>query len=323
MTVTIEGIVFNIQRYTIHDGPGIRTEVFFKGCPMSCKWCSNPESMKTELELGVYSNRCIGFDKCGYCSTVCPQSQGRIFVIEDNKVAKIDREECTKCFNCAEACPSNALMIWGKKMTVPDVMKVVLADREFYKRSGGGVTLSGGEVLIQWEFAQELLKECKTQGVHTCVESALHCRTDILDRIFPYVDLLITDIKHTDPVKHKKFTGVNNKLILKNIKRTVELNMPLVIRIPVVPGHNDDEENIRATSEFISNELNNRVLQVQLLPYRKMGTEKYTSLGIAYPMEDFEPLERSVWEKNILHLTEVMRSYGVPAVAGSTTKIDQ
>lgn len=322
MNNVLMGTVFNIQKFTIHDGPGIRTEVFFKGCPLSCKWCSNPESIRPELEVGVYSNRCIGVDHCGYCLTACELSQGKILVIENNKVTGINREKCTKCNKCVEACPSNALMNWGKKMTVPDVMKVILSDREYYKKSGGGVTLSGGEVLVQWEFAQELLKECKKERLHTCIESTLHYRTNVLDQIYPYVDLVITDIKHMNAAQHKELTGVSNKLILNNIKRTVELNMPLVIRIPVVPNHNNDENNIRATAEFITKELGNQVKQVQLMPYLPMGTEKYKSLGINYPMSDFKHVERSDWEENILHLVKLMKSYGVPAVAGTTTKIE-
>lgn len=315
-----EGIVFNIQRYTIHDGPGIRTEVFLKGCPLHCKWCSNPESIKTEIEVGVFSNRCIGVDKCGYCLTACPQSQTGIFIIEDNNISGIDRLKCTSCGKCAEACPANALKNWGKKMTVPEVMQVLLADQAFYEKSGGGVTLSGGDMLMQWEFALEVLKSCKTHSLHTCIESALHYKTDVLDQVYPYVDLVITDMKHMDSAQHKKFTGVGNELILKNIKRTVELEMPLVIRIPVVPEHNNSEENIRASAEFIAKELGNRVKQVQLLPYRQLGTEKYTSLGLDYPMADMNPVERSEWEDNIRHLVEVMKEFGVPAVAGTTTK---
>lgn len=293
----IEGKIFNIQRYTIHDGPGIRTEVFMKGCPLHCKWCSNPEGIATELEVGVYSNRCIGIDKCGYCLSSCPKSQENVLTVEDKKIAGINREKCIKCFKCAEECPANALKVWGQKMTVAEIMKVVLADREFYEKSGGGVTLSGGEVFVQWEFALELLRECKKNKLHTCVESTLHCQTALLEHIYPYVDLIITDIKHMNSAKHKEFTGAGNELILKNIKRTVELNMPLVLRVPVVAGHNNSEENIRATAEFIATELGNRVKQVQLLPYRKLGTEKYQSLGMDYPMSDFQPIERSVWEK--------------------------
>lgn len=278
--VEIEGTVFNIQRYTIHDGPGIRTEVFFKGCLLRCKWCSNPESYNSELELGVYSNRCIGVNKCGYCFSVCPLSQEHVILVKDNIVTGINRDKCTNCNKCAEACPADALMIWGRKMTVSALLKVILADREFYEKSGGGVTLSGGEVLMQWEFARELLEQCKIKRLHTCIESSLQCRTEILEKIYPFVDLVITDIKHMDSGQHYLMTGVGNELILKNIKRTIELDMPLVIRIPVVPEHNNSEENIKATAQFIAKELTNQVKQVQLLPYRQLGTEKYKSLGL-------------------------------------------
>ena len=315
-----EATIFNIQRFTIHDGPGIRTEVFFKGCPLRCKWCSNPESFKIKQEVGVTASRCIGVDKCGYCTKVCSAVQEAL-VVEDNQVIAINREACTDCLKCVEACPSNALKVWGQKMTVKDVMKVILLDREFYLKSGGGVSLSGGEVLNQWQFALELLKECKKARLHTCVETAMHCKTEILDQIYPYVDLIITDIKHMNAGKHREFTGVSNELILQNIKKTASMGMSMVIRIPVVPGHNNDEENIRATARFIADELNNRVKQVQLLPYRPLGEEKYKSLGIEYPMGNFNVPERRVWEGNILHLVGIMKEYDVPVVAGTTAKI--
>ena len=316
----LEAVIFNIQRYTIHDGPGIRTEVFFKGCPLKCKWCSNPESLKIDPEIGLYSNRCIGVDKCGYCLSACSQPQNQ-FIITDQIITGLDREKCLNCEKCAQACPANALMLWGKKMTISEVMEVILEDRDFYQKSGGGVTLSGGEVLMQWEFARTLLKVCKEYSLHTCIESSLHFRPDLLEQIYPYVDLVITDMKQMDSARHKQFTGVGNELILINIKRTIELNMPLVIRIPVIPNHNNSEDNIRATAEFIARELNNLVSQVQLLPYRQLGTEKYISLGLDYPMANFKPVERSIWEEEISYLVEVMKLYGVPAVAGTTSKI--
>jgi pyruvate formate lyase activating enzyme len=316
-----EAVIFNIQRFTIHDGPGIRTEVFFKGCPLRCKWCSNPESFRLDPEIGVYSNRCIGVDRCGYCLSACPQYRQQVIIVTGNTVTGLEREKCTNCGKCAQACPAAALVLWGKKMTVPQVMEVILKDRDFYRKSGGGVTLSGGEVLLQWEFARKLLETCQNNNLHTCMESSLHCRTDLLEQIYPHVDLVITDIKHMDANRHRQFTGAGNELILGNIKRTAELNMPLIIRLPVVPAHNNSEENIRATAEFIVKELHNRVRQVQLLPYRQLGREKYNSLGRDYPMAHFKPPERSRREEEIRALVEVMKSYGVPAVAGSTSKI--
>lgn len=317
----LEGTVLNIQKFTVHDGPGIRTEVFLKGCPLKCKWCSNPESIATKIEIGLFEDQCIGLEKCGWCVSECPLSDEEVLIIRDKKVVGIDREKCLHCLKCAKVCPRRALKIWGIKMTVDEVMKEILADRSFYQKSGGGVTLSGGDPLVQVEFSLEILKACKKFNIHTIVESELQCSNQILDRVLPYTDMIFTDIKHMDSEQHKIYTGVGNELILKNIKYLVEKNMPLVIRIPIVPEHNNSDENIRATAEFIINELGNRVRQVQLLPYRPLGTDKYQSLAIEYPMSDIKAPAREVYEPNIRHLTELMRSYGIPAAAGSTDKI--
>jgi pyruvate formate lyase activating enzyme len=319
----VRGVICNIQRFTIHDGPGIRTEVFLKGCPMQCKWCSNPESLNPKRQHGFYPNRCVGYDKCGLCVRACPLFPHSPLVVARNAIAGIQGNECTGCFACADACPSHAVMVWGKEVSVEQVMEIVLADRAFYRKSGGGITLNGGEVMMQWKFARELLKACKQREIHTCVESSLLCDPDLLPELCAYTDLLIADIKHMDPEKHRQFTGADNRVILGNIRRTAESGVPLVIRIPVIPDRNNDEDNMRATAEFISKVLHNQVRQVQLIPYRKLGTEKYASLGLAYPMGDnYEPPERSVWEANILELVALMKSYGVPAVAGPNTKME-
>ncbi len=310
----------NIQRYTIHDGPGIRTEVFLKGCPLNCKWCSNPECIRPAPEVGVYPDRCIGLDKCGFCLSACPAGEISALKTENNRVMAINRGSCTACLSCAKACPANALITWGKLYTVQEVVDAVLEDVPFYNKSGGGVTLSGGDPLIQWEFSLAILKECKEHGIHTCLETEHHISPGILNIVYPSVDLVITDIKHMDPQKHRVYTGVDNKLILHNIAETAKKEMPLVIRIPVIPGHNDSRENIEATARFIIGTLKNRVLQVQLLPYRQLGVEKYRSLGIPYGMEDFQPPEREIWEKNILYLAELLKTYGIPAVAGSSSR---
>jgi pyruvate formate lyase activating enzyme len=317
----IKGYVFNIQRFTIHDGPGIRTEIFLKGCPLHCKWCSNPESMKLYPQVGVYAKRCIGVEVCGQCLSSCPLGGEQIFSIQEGKISGINRDICTDCLKCADACPSNALMVWGKTYTVDEIIDVVQADTEFYEKSGGGVTLSGGDPLVQWEFSREVLKECKRHGIHTCLETELAINPGVLNKVSPYADLIITDIKHMDPKKHKEYTCVDNVRILKNIESMTENGKQLIIRIPVIPGHNDDRENIEATALFIRDRLGHRVIQVQLLPYRQLGLEKYESLGMNYGMDGFQGPERKVWEKNILSLVELMKSYGVPAVAGSSNKI--
>jgi len=315
------GRVINIQRFTIHDGPGIRTEIFFKGCPLACTWCSNPESLSLKPELGVYPSKCIGLDKCALCVKVCPLESSPLEFV-DKVVVSAERDKCPEdCFLCASACPASAIIKWGKDRTVDELLKIIVADRGLYQKSGGGVTLSGGEVMLQWQFARDLLHACKMNYIHTCVESALHCSREIMEAVYEYTDLVITDIKHMDDRMHKQYTGVGNKLILENIKQTVLLDKKLVIRIPVIPDRNDDDENILATGAFILDVLKNRVIQVQLLPYRKLGTEKYDSLNRAYPLgSDYVPPERAVWEANLLRLTGLLTDIGVPAVAGSNVK---
>jgi len=208
-------------------------------------------------------------------------------------------------------------------MTIDELMKVIKEDQSFYDRSGGGVTLTGGEVMVQREVAELLLKACKDAGINTCVETALHSPAEHLDAIYKNTDLVITDIKHMDIHKHREYTGVGNELILRNIIRTVELSKKLVIRTPIVMGYNDDDENIRATGAFIRDELGGKILQYQLLPYRKLGTEKYDSLNRAYPMGDYVPPDREIWERNLLRLADLLISeFGIPAVAGSGKKLE-
>jgi pyruvate formate lyase activating enzyme len=254
----------------------------------------------------------------------CPQSGEPIEFDEDGILKSVKQNSrCDDCFLCADICPPRAIKVWGEYMSVPALMKIIAEDRSFYQKTGGGVTLSGGEVMVQWEFARLLLEACKKASIHTCVETALHCPWENASAVFDYADLVIADIKHMDTKKHREYTGAGNELILENLIKTVGLGKKLVLRTPVVPRYNSDDENIRATAEFIRDKLGGKIVAWQLLPYRKMGTEKYDSLGDAYPMGDYVPPERSEWEQNLLRIEALVRDeYGIPAVAGSSAKLE-
>ncbi|SCI54681.1 4-hydroxyphenylacetate decarboxylase activating enzyme [uncultured Roseburia sp.] len=318
-----KGIVFNIQRFTIHDGPGIRTEVFLKGCPMHCKWCSNPESIQPNRQLGIYPAKCISKDKCGACLKACPK-EGKPLEFSPEGIITGSNSQCLSCMRCAAACFTHAIKSWGEVMTVEEVMEAVMKDETYYKKSGGGITLNGGEVAVQWEFALEILKACKNKNIHTCVETSMHCSPDIIQKFYKYTDLIFTDIKNMDSEVHKQWSGAGNELILKNIEQTAKAGVKMVIRIPVIPQINDSDENLRKTAAFIRDHLGSSVVQIQLLPYRKMGTEKYASLGLAYPMgEDYKMPERSVWEANLLRIRNMLlEEYHIPVVAGSNERIE-
>ena len=320
------GLVSNIQKYTIHDGPGIRTEVFFTGCTMRCIWCSNPETIEYTRRLGAYPAKCITREKCGLCLKVCPNPEAHIMYDAAGKLLHVKQSnECDGCFKCAEVCPPRAIRAWGQEYTVAQLMEIIEKDRSYYERTGGGVTLSGGEVMVQAEFAAELLSACREAGINTCVETALNVPWSYAERVFKLSDVIITDIKHMDTERHREITGVGNELVLENLRKTAQLcaddGVAIVLRTPIVPGYNADEENIRATGAFLAS-LPCKIAAYQLLPYRKMGTEKYDSLGEAYPMGDYVPPERADWEANLLHLARLLREeFGLPAVAGSAGKL--
>lgn len=211
--VSQQGIVFNIQRFTIHDGPGVRTELFLKGCPLRCRWCSNPESWKPYIEPGIYKTKCISLKKCGMCQDNCPDKTMLQFY--RGKLTSIDRTKCTNCMACYDDCPSDAIKQWGKVMTVEECMKEIRRDMGYYERSGGGVTVSGGEPLMQSDFAAELFKACKEEGIQTCLESTFYANWKEIEKVLPYTDIIISDIKHMDRDIHKQYTGVYNDKILR------------------------------------------------------------------------------------------------------------
>ncbi|MGL5124358.1 MAG: (2S)-3-sulfopropanediol dehydratase activating enzyme [Fusobacteriaceae bacterium] len=308
------GIVFNIQHFTMHDGPGIRTELFLKGCPLRCDWCGNPESLKICREPGIFSSKCISENKCGSCKDVCPDKT--MLEFKDGKLVRIDREKCTNCMACAKECPADAIREWGKPMSVDECMREILKDKSYYERSGGGVTVSGGDPILQSDFVAELFKTCKDEGIHTCFESSFYGEWKNLQKVLPYTDLFISDIKHMNTDIHKHYTGVDNFKILQNLKHLSETGKDLILRIPVIPDVNDSMENIKATADFILNELGNNVKTLQLLSFMRLGEEKYESLGISYKMKDVV-VEREAFQNRVTEIANYFRNRGVHCVVGT------
>lgn len=312
------GTVFDIQRYTVHDGPGTRTSVFLKGCPLHCLWCCNPESQVGSPEIGVYPQRCLGVDDCGLCLAACPLRDASLFRLDaDKRVAGIDRTRCTHCFACVAACPADGLSQLGQKTRVPDLVVEVLKDRDFYQATGGGVTVSGGEAFAQPRFTRELLAACKAAGLHTCVESSLYAPWTAVQPSLPCIDFCISDIKHMDPEKHRRYTGGKLEVILENIKRLSQAGKQMIIRIPLIPRYNDDAANIHRTGRFLAATCGPTLQQVQVLQYHELGKSKYAALGQDYPLADLEKPSREDYIASVRQAVAILQDYGLPAHADS------
>lgn len=297
-----EGTVFDIQRFSIHDGPGIRTIVFLKGCPLSCFWCSNPESMKTEPEIMSLRDQCL---QCGKCSSVCPEG-----AITTENPGVVNRELCIGCGECSSICPTGALILKGERMSVEQVVHVVAKDSVIYRKSSGGVTLSGGEPLVQWRFSAELLKACKAQGWHTVTETNGLGSNEAVEAVFPYVDEVYLDIKSMDAQTHKTYTGVWPDRIYKNALRISQI-ANVTIRVPTIPGVNASDEQITAIAEFAKT-LNN-VNSIHLLPYHTYGANKYELLDREYPMGfEIKPL----LPENVERLKKIVQKQGFRCIVG-------
>jgi len=273
------GTVFNIQRYSIHDGPGIRTTIFLKGCPLNCWWCQNPESQLTEQETVFREDRCIG---CGACSTICPSHVIQI----KNGLPVTEKEKCILCGKCIEKCPALAREMIGEKLTTEEVIKEIEKDLIFYEESGGGVTFSGGEPLGQSEFLESLLNGCREKNIHTAVDTSGYISWGILKKIIPQVNLFLYDLKIMDSERHKKYTGISNEVILENLKKLSSVHHNIFVRFPVIPGINDDSQNIKEMGGFLSSL---KIAQVNLLPYHYIGIDKYRRLGRTYHLTAAQP----------------------------------
>ncbi len=251
------GMIFDIIRNSFVDGPGIRTTVFFKGCNLRCAWCHNPESQSFDKQMMFYKSKCTG---CGKCKQVCPYAL----------------EQCDLCGRCEIYCPNGARKICGKQMSVDEIMAELVKDKDFYDASGGGVTFSGGECMLQIDFLCELLKGCKQKGIHTAVDTAGCVPWESFEKILPYTDLFLYDVKLMDSQKHKEYVGADNTLILENLKRLSKSGKHIIIRVPVIGGVNDSDKEMQAIADFLSS-LN--VEKVELLPYHAMGEHKYEAIG--------------------------------------------
>lgn len=299
------GVVFNIQRFSIHDGPGIRTTVFLKGCPLRCGWCSNPESIRLSPEIITRDIKCI---RCGKCVEAC--SQQAITIVENTRI--IQWEKCNYCMKCAEVCPSGAIEAVGRYMTVAEVIDTVGRDASYYRRTSGGMTLSGGEPLVQWEFAQKLLKEAKRRGFHTTLDTAGYADWEVLDEVLNYTDLVLYDVKHLDSARHQEATGVPNERILDNLRKTVAKPGPKVwVRHPVIPQFSDSEEELEELCKLILT-LGPSVEKISLLPYHKFAELKYAATGREYPYQGV-PLPS---EERIEELKKGAESHGLRVDVG-------
>ena len=286
--------IFNVQKYNMYDGPGVRTLVFFKGCPLRCKWCANPEGLERKFQIMFKKNSCVD---CGACTSVCPV--GIHTISKDKHEHQVLRNiDCLGCGKCVEACLNGALSVVGQVKTISELMDIIREDKTFYEVSGGGVTLGGGEVLMQIEAAKSLLQVCKMEGINTAIETSGYVKTEELLKVAEFVDLFLFDLKQIDSDKHFELTGVRNELILTNLKTLLERRHAVKVRMPMLKNINDSEEEIRRTIEFLMPYKDNKNFKgIDLLPYHKLGVNKYNQLDMKYPIDEDPSLSNEDLER--------------------------
>ncbi|WP_176761047.1 glycyl-radical enzyme activating protein [Desulforhopalus singaporensis] len=275
---TAKGIIFEIERWSLSDGPGTRTVVFLKGCPLSCWWCANPESQSDRVQIGVFTGKCIDCDRC---AEACDKG----LALPAVKGGFSGNGPCRACNRCVSACPSKARRRMGEFVSASEVIKEIKKDSIFYRKSGGGVTFSGGEPFRQPEFLAELLATCKKAGIHTAVETCGLFNWETAADCIDLIDFVMFDLKHMDDRHHRRLTGASNSLVLENAEKMARAGVDMVIRIPIIPSINDSEENIRATAGFVREKLDT-ALGIEPLPYHRLGLTKYAALGLDYKLSD-------------------------------------
>jgi pyruvate formate lyase activating enzyme len=291
-------LVISITRMTVHNGPGIRTLILFKGCPLRCVWCSTPESQKETPEIAFYPDKCI---RCDDCLPACPRNA----ITAGDKAVIIDGELCDNCGRCADVCYSEALRLLGRQYTVDELVYEVKKDDVVFRHSGGGVTVSGGEPLLEPEFALELFRAFKRSGINLGVDTCGYVPRKNIEAVFPYIDFFLWDIKHMDDDTHREHTGVSNRLILDNLRFVSGNNIPVYLRVPVIPGYNDSEENLRAVCEFARGL--SSLVEIDLLPLHHLGETRYAALGREYPIEGITLLRDDV----LTEMKHLVESYGL------------
>lgn len=300
----LKATIFDIKRFAVHDGHGIRTTVFLKGCPLDCVWCHNPEGKSGNVQLGFFAHKCVN---CGSCVSVCASNAQSL---SDVHLHRLNREKCRLCGKCIDSCPSDALLIYGKQVTVDEIFPELVKDRAFYECSGGGVTLSGGEPLMHPDFCLDLLTKLKNEGIDTAVDTCGFISPEVLKSVIPYTDTFLYDVKHMNSDIHRRFTGQPNELILSNLRLLSESNARTEIRIPFVPGYNDDEKNLKATGKFLSTLKG--IAKVKLLPYHDYARSKYSAID----MKDTLPVVDIPTDDELHLAAALLCSYGLNAVSG-------
>lgn len=297
----LTGIVFNIQRFSVNDGPGIRTTVFLKGCPLHCPWCHNPESISPKKEIALRADRCI---RCGDCLAACRNHA----VVHTNGTYVTLRERCLDCGECVDVCVAEGRTIVGNEMTAAEVLSEIRKDVVFFDQSGGGATFSGGEPFLQHEFLLSLLLACRQQGIHTTVDTTGYTSPSILERVARHTDLFLYDLKTLDDERHQEYTGISNRRILGNLRLLATWNRRVIVRVPIIPGVNDDDDHLHAIGAFVGSL--DTIEEIHVLPYHPAGIDKYQRLGREYAMAS----TTSPQKEKLLAMAALLRHH-VPLVA--------